>query len=73
MAPRRAAVFAAIVHHWIRTGRAPTLKEVAMATGFRHANGVLTHVRGLEADGLVTWEPTKVATLRPVVRVDRVG
>lgn len=67
MQPRRAAVFAAVVHHWARTGRAPTTKEICFATGLRSTQSVHTHLRKLRADGLITWEDDLKGTVRPTV------
>lgn len=73
MLAKRAAVFAAVVHHWQRNSRAPTTKELCVATGLRSTETVNRHLRGLKADGLVDWDPDKKGTVHLTVAVSRVG
>lgn len=69
MQSRRAAVFAAVVHHWARNGRAPTTSELCMATGLRSTESVYSHLRKLRVDGLITWEDDTKGTVRPTVMI----
>ena len=65
----RAKVFSAVMWHWIRNGCAPTTTEICMATGLRSKSTVNGHLRALQADGLIDWDPETQGTIRPSVRV----
>ncbi|MGD9892835.1 MAG: hypothetical protein AB7R89_13765 [Dehalococcoidia bacterium] len=55
-----------LAHYLSQHGYAPSIREVADATGFTSNSPVWTRLDRLRERGLVTWEPRKERTLRIV-------
>ena len=63
---RQAEVLAMIGRHWREHGQAPTVRELGERLGMRSVCTVQRHLERLEAKGLITRQPGRARTVRPV-------
>lgn len=49
---------------------APTIREIGQHFGIKSPNGVMCHIRALEAKGFLTWRRGLARTMRPVADAD---
>jgi SOS-response transcriptional repressor LexA len=64
MTPRQREVLDAIRELTAARGAAPTLRELGARLGITSTNAVSDHLKYLQIQGLLTWEPGKSRTLR---------
>ena len=54
---RQAQLLACVVQLGARSGRPPTIRELAEACGIRSTNGVHSQLKALRRKGLLSWQP----------------
>jgi SOS-response transcriptional repressor LexA len=63
---RQAAVYAVILHHFWKTGLAPTFRDVMAACGFESQNAVTMYARVLRKKGWLVEDSKLARQLMPV-------
>lgn len=61
---RQVEVLTAVTRLTEAEGHAPTVRELADHLGISSNNGVMDHLRSLQAKGLLDWRPGRARTLR---------
>lgn len=64
--PGQLRVYRFLVAYVARTGRSPTLREIADGLG-HNPSATLNRLRSLKRRGLVTWDQKRHGTLYPII------
>ena len=65
---RQAQVLSFIAEYTATEGYPPTLREIGVAMGIRSTNGVIDHLKALEAKGYIKRKPLSPRAIRVVKR-----